>query len=228
VTLLKGHYQLLLLAILIFALWSTPLVLPLKLLIVFLHELSHGAAAVLTGGEIVSLDVSAQEGGTAMTRGGNRFITISAGYVGSLLIGMALLVAALKSKADRAVMAGLGLLTLAVTVLYMRQPFALAFGLATGAAMLAAAYWLGHAASDLALRVIGLSSMIYVPYDIFSDTIARSHLRSDARIMAEEIGGPTLFWGALWLVLSLAAIALMLRRGLGADSNVLRRRARPE
>jgi hypothetical protein len=222
VRLLKGHYQLLLLACLVFALWGTPLVLPLKLLIVFLHELSHGAAAVLTGGEIVSLDVSAEEGGTAMTRGGNRFLTISAGYVGSLLIGMGLLIAALRSNADRAVMAGLGILTLAVTALYMRQPFAVAFGLATGAAMLAAACWLGHAASDLALRVIGLSSMIYVPYDIFSDTIARAHLRSDARIMAEEIGGPTLFWGVLWLGLSLAAIALALVRGLGPNSNFLR------
>ena len=115
-----------------------------------------------------------------------------------------------------------GALVLAATLIYVRSFFALGFGLLTGAAMIAAAWYLHRNVSDLALRVIGLTSMIYVPYDIFSDTIARSHLDSDARILATEIGGPTLFWGALWLILSLAAIAWCLRRGLGPDSNLRR------
>ncbi|MFT6271318.1 MAG: hypothetical protein ACJA0F_000150, partial [Dinoroseobacter sp.] len=41
---LKGHWQLILITIAVFALWSTPLALPLKILVVFLHELSHGLA----------------------------------------------------------------------------------------------------------------------------------------------------------------------------------------
>ena len=75
-------------------------------------------------------------------------------------------------------------------------------------------------ASDLVLRILGLASMFYVPQDIFSDTIARSHLPSDARILAEEFGGPTVLWGGAWLLISLAVIALTLRFGLGQTSNL--------
>lgn len=217
---LRGHWQLFALLGLIFALWTTPVVLPLKLLVVLFHELAHGLMAVLTGGSIESLTVSPQEGGMAVTRGGSRFWTLTAGYLGSLLFGVALLLAALRSRADRAVMALTGAVLVLITVLYIRDPFAMAFTLATGAAMLAMAWWLGHAANDLALRVIGLSSVIYVPYDIFSDTLARAHLRSDARMLAEEIGGTTMFWGGLWLVASLGVIFLCLRYGLGRESNL--------
>ncbi|MFT6786226.1 MAG: hypothetical protein ACJATG_002234, partial [Dinoroseobacter sp.] len=78
---LKGHWQLILITIAVFALWSTPLALPLKILVVFLHELSHGLAAVLTGGSIEAISLSAQQGGHAITRGGNGFIILSAGYL---------------------------------------------------------------------------------------------------------------------------------------------------
>jgi hypothetical protein len=74
--------------------------------------------------------------------------------------------------------------------------------------------------NDFVLRVIGLSSVIYVPYDIFSDTIARSELRSDAYMLAEQFGGPTVLWGGLWLVLSLAVIAFCMRYAIGEESNL--------
>jgi hypothetical protein len=102
----------------------------------------------------------------------------------------------------------------------MRDLFALAFTGVAGVMMLAIARYLPHQASDLALRLIGLTSMIYVPADIFSDTLARSDLPSDARMLAEYLGGGTMLWGAVWLVLSLGVIALSLRYGLGRHSNL--------
>jgi hypothetical protein len=59
-----------------------------------------------------------------------------------------------------------------------------------------------------------------VPYDIYDDTIRRSELRSDARMLAEEIGGTTIMWGGLWFIVSLVGIGWCLTRGLGRDSNV--------
>ena len=193
---------------------------PLKILIVFLHEFSHAAATVLTGGEVVSLTISPNQGGMVISRGGSRFVTLSAGYLGSLSIGVVLLIAALRTSADRVVIAGLGLLTLLVTALYVRDGFALSFGVALGIGLLVLARYFGHAVNDLALRVVGLTSMIYVPYDIFSETILRSSLRSDARMLAEEVGGATVLWGGLWLIVSLGVIGLCLRYGLGRDSNI--------
>ncbi len=203
---LKGHWQLILITVVVFVLWSTLAVFPLKVLVVFMHELSHGLAAVFTGGSIEAISLSVEEGGHAITRGGNRFIILSSGYVGSLVIGVLLLLIAIKTHADRALLGLFGLVMLLVTVLYIRDPFPLAFCSITGLAMLAVAWHLSRPINDFILRIIGLTSVIYVPYDIFSDTIARSELRSDAYMLAEQFGGPTMLWGGLWLVVSLAVI----------------------
>jgi hypothetical protein len=204
----------------VFALWHTPVVVPLKILVVFLHEMSHAAAAWLTGGSVEQISVSPRQGGFAITRGGNRFAILSAGYLGSLLMGVALLLAALRGTADRAIIALLGASLLLVTALYVRDLFAAAFCGVAGVLLLLMARHLGHRVNDLMLRVIGLTSIIYVPYDIFEDTIARAGLPSDARMLAQEFGGTTVMWGALWLVISLAVIFACARRILGTDSNI--------
>ncbi len=220
VTFLRGHWQLIALTLAVFALWSTPVILPLKLLVIFFHELSHGLAAVLTGGSIESISVNFQQGGEAWTQGGSRFLTLSAGYLGSLAIGAGLLLAALRGRADRVVLGALGAGMLVIVALYVRDLAAILICAGTGAALLAASRLLAHRYCDLILRLIGLSSLIYVPFDIFDDTLRRASLRSDARMLAEEIGGTTMMWGALWLVISLAVIFWCLRRGLGRDSNL--------
>ncbi|SPJ27439.1 M50 family metallopeptidase [Falsiruegeria mediterranea] len=217
---LRGHWQLIVLTVLLFALWQTSVVAPLRILIVYLHELSHVIAILATGGSVEGLTVNANEGGLVISRGGNRFLSLSAGYLGSLFIGALLFLAAVRTHADRAILGILGGIILLTTALYSRELFAVGFGLITGFAMLAIARFMPRDYSDLILRVIGLASMIYVPYDIFSDTIQRSYLRSDARMLAEEFGGATMMWGGLWNVLSLVVLALCLRYGLGADSNI--------
>mgnify|MGYP001954922468 CR=1 FL=1 len=108
-TLLRGHWQLIAIVAAVFALWTTPVLIPLKILIVFLHELSHAVTAVATGGDIISISVSPHQGGEAWTRGGSRFLTLSAGYLGSLLIGVGILWIALKTHLDRWLVAVLGL-----------------------------------------------------------------------------------------------------------------------
>ncbi|MEX3015885.1 M50 family metallopeptidase [Gymnodinialimonas hymeniacidonis] len=219
-TYLRGHWQLFAITVALFLLWNTPIVLPLKLLVVFFHELSHAIVAILTGGSVESFSVNFQQGGEVWTRGGSRFLTLTAGYLGSLLIGAGLLLIALRSRMDRAILSGLGVLMLIVLLLYVRDiPAILICGL-TGAALIAASRYLREEFCDLILRVIGLASLIYVPYDIFDDTIRRSELRSDARMLAEEIGGTTMMWGGLWFIVSLAVIYWCLRHGLGRDSNL--------
>lgn len=218
--LIKGHWQLILIVALVFAFWNSPFVLPLKLLVVFLHELSHVVAIVLTGGSVESFSISPQQGGLVTSRGGNRFLSLSAGYLGSLLIGMGLLFIALRTHADRAVLGTFGGVMLLVTFLYIRDPFAMVFCAGFGLVMLSMARFLDRSICDLALRVIGLTSVIYVPFDIFDDTIRRSGVPSDAYMLAEEFGGTTMIWGGLWLVLSGYAIVFCFKRWLGRDSNI--------
>lgn len=219
-TFLKSHWQMLAITIAVFALWHTPYVVPLKILVVFLHELSHALAAWLTGGTVEQISLSPQQGGFAITRGGNRFAILSAGYLGSLLLGAALLMLALRSDADKGVTALMGTVMLLVTALYVRDLFAAVFCGVSGLLLIALARFASHTANDLVLRIIGLSSLIYVPYDIFDDTIARAGQRSDAYMLAEEFGGATVMWGTLWLLLTGAVIAWCLRHIMGRSSNI--------
>lgn len=227
-TFVSNHWQLLTLTLLIALLWNTDVLLPLRILTVFLHELAQALAAIVTGGEVLTLSISPNEGGFVTARGGNPFWITSAGYLGSLLIGAALFILALRTHWDRTILAIFGGITLLVAAFYVRDLFAFGFTLATGAAMLLASRYLSLEINDMILRTIGISSIIYAPLDIFDDTIRRAHLRSDARILAEQVGGSTLFWGGLWLVISLGVIALTLRYGLPRNSNItLRQKTTP-
>jgi len=206
-----ANWQLLLLVAVVFVLWSTPVAYPLRLLVVLFHEVSHALVAIATGGRVIEMTINVHEGGHVRFQGGNLFLTATAGYLGSLAIGLGLLIASVRTTMDRAVLAGLAVVLIVLTALYVRDLFALAFILGTGAVFLAVARFLPAVWSDLVLRVIGLTSMVYVPYDIFSDTLARAHLRSDARVIAETTGIPTVIWGTLWVVISLVAIFWALR-----------------
>lgn len=199
------------LAVLLFALWKQPFVLPFRLLVVFFHEVSHGLAAILTGGRLETLTIDIYEGGQAVTVGGNFFAIVSAGYLGSLLIGILLVILSVRTDIDRWAMAGLGMGMALIGILYVRELFPLFFCMACGGAFIAIAYYLPPIWSDQILRVIGLISIIYVPFDIFSDTIARPQLRSDATILSENFIGSGAFWGGIWLILSLITIAVALR-----------------
>lgn len=194
-------------------LWSTPVVWPLKILVVFFHELSHGLAAIATGGSVVRIEVVAAEGGLCVTRGGSQFLTMSAGYLGSLVWGAAALVVASRTRRDRELLLALGAVVGIATLLWVRPLLSFGFGFhaLAGAALVACAAWLPEIACDWLLRIFGLASCLYVVPDIWSDTIARSGEISDARLLAGLTGIPTLVWGAVWIILALVVIALTLR-----------------
>lgn len=191
-------------------LWSTPLVYPLKLFVVLLHELSHGLAAVLTGGEIRGILITPDEGGLCRCPGGNAFLTLSAGYLGSLGWGALILQAAVRGERwARTTTAAIGGLVALLAILLLRNPFGILFGIAFGGALLAAGRWLSARADRVLLTALGLTSCLYAILDIKSDVLDRPHLASDAALLAELTGVPTLVWGLIWI-----AIALLVARGL--------------
>jgi len=96
-------------------LWGTVAVTPIKLLVVLLHEISHGLAAVLTGGSISTIEVNANQGGVCYTVGGSRWFMLSAGYLGSMLWGGAILIAASRTKVDRGLSVAMGLFLLTIS-----------------------------------------------------------------------------------------------------------------
>lgn len=197
----------------IWLLWPSPVLYPLKLFVVLLHELSHGLAAVITGGSIERIVLLAEEGGATYTRGGSAFITLSAGYLGSLLWGLALMFAARgRPRVVRSTLLALAFLVLAVTIAFVRNPFGIAFGIIFGGVLFMAARRLKTAAQGVILAVLGMTSALYALLDIRSDVLDRPHLPSDAYMLGELTGIPTAFWGIFWIALGMAACALAVTR----------------
>jgi hypothetical protein len=186
-------------------LWNTPVIYPLKILVVFFHEISHVAVGLLAGATEVKITLSVNEGGRAWANAGSQFLMANAGYLGSMLWGGGIVLAAAYTDRDRFVTSLLGLVLGYVTVRYVRNSFGFGFGLAAAASLLAAGKWLPDEANDFLLKVIGTTSMGYAVLDVYSDVISRSCV-SDATILANMTGVPRLVWGGLWIVLSLAGI----------------------
>jgi hypothetical protein len=200
--------------------WSYPVMYPLKLLVVFFHESSHALMTVMTGGEVTGMVVDRDQGGHVVSRGGDRVLVLNAGYLGSLVWGMLIYLGAVRSALDKALMFLLGLGIMVIAGLFVRELFSLVFSLLAGSVLLVLAIKASMIINDVILRLIGLTSMIYVPLDIYSDTIERSHLRSDAFMLAEEVGGTTLLWGITWAVVSALLVLLTLWLGYrGGDQD---------
>lgn len=212
-----SFFYLLILTALVFILWNTPALYPLKLLVVFFHESSHALATLITGGKVDEMVISAAQGGHVLSIGGNRFIILNAGYLGSLLWGAAIYYVAVASSWDKWLMSALGALIALMTLVFVGSLFTFIFGFATAAAMVFSARHLSNAINDFLLRLIGLTSMIYAPFDILSDTIQRSHLNSDASMLAREYGGFTMLWGGVWILVSLVGIFLCLRESFNSS-----------
>ena len=209
----KQLHTLLAIFLVVVLFWDSFALKPLKILVVFFHEISHGFAAIVTGGRMHEIAVVFEEGGHCITSGGSRFLILSAGYLGSLLWGGIILIGAARTRLDRQIMRILGVILLTMSLLYVRPFFGFGFffGLLTATAMLTMASLASEEINDLTLRVIGLTSCLYAILDIKSDVIDRSHLRSDARMLSEITPLSTQVWGVIWIAIAVVTTFFILR-----------------
>lgn len=198
----------------VWLLWWSPVIYPLKLFVVLLHEASHGLMAVATGGEVQRIVVTPDQGGVCFCPGGNAFLTLSAGYLGSLLWGAAILMLARAHRPlPRDSTTLIGVSVLALTALYVRNPFGILFGALFGAALIGLRS-AGRTVHVLVLTALGLTSCLYALLDIKSDVLDRPYLESDAHMLATLTGVPTVFWGILWIGMGALVSVWLFRRAL--------------
>ena len=194
-------------------LWETPVVYPLKIFVVLLHEVSHAMVAVATGGSIDRITLDPRQGGACHCPGGNAFLTLSAGYLGSLVWGGLMLSAARTNRIKAEWVNGLiGALVIGLTLLFVRNGFGFVFGVIFGLAMITVSQKLGDAVNRPLLLTLGLTSALYAILDIKSDILDRPEVRSDAYMLAEITGVPTVAWGFLWIGAALGFSFWLLRR----------------
>jgi hypothetical protein len=197
----------------IWLLWPTPVVYPLKVFVVLLHEISHALAAIATGGHVERITLDPMQGGLTEARGGNAFLMLSAGYLGSLLWGLALIEgAAARPKTVRLLVGAVGAFILVMTILYVRNVFGLLFSVFAAAALLFASRRLRPPVLVALLLVLGITSALYALLDIRSDILQRPHLPSDAVMLGELTGIPGMVWGLVWGAIGIAACLFVGRR----------------
>lgn len=208
---LYRNLLLLLLVVLSLAFWNSILLTPIKLFVVLLHELSHALAAIVTGGSVEYIEIDARIGGLAVTRGGWTWLVVSSGYLGSMLLGSGILLASVRTRGARMLSAGIGVVVLTITAVFVRNGFGLLFGALFGAAMLAAARFLPSPWLPMLMQYLGTISCLYALVDVQEDLLTFEHRMTDASIMASHTGIPALVWGVLWSILALLVLLLTLR-----------------
>ncbi|MEE2753766.1 MAG: M50 family metallopeptidase [Candidatus Latescibacterota bacterium] len=187
-------------------LWSTPALYPIKLFVVLLHELSHGFAAFLTGGEILSIEINELIGGSCQYRGGNRVVVASAGYLGSLLWGGVILVIASRTTLIRGLGTLISGIMIIATLLWIRNPFGVLFTVGSALLLFILCRFLPSWMVRILLQFLGTASCLYVLVDIYEDVFRFSRDGSDAHTLASLTDLPAWFWGVIWGLIALVMI----------------------
>ena len=187
-------------------LWSTLALYPIKLFVVLLHELSHGIAAFLTGGEILSIEINELIGGSCQYRGGNRLVVASAGYLGSLLWGGVILVIASRTRRSRELGTLISAIMIIATLLWIRNSFGVLFTVGSAILLFVLCRFLPGWMVRTLLQFMGTASCLYVLVDIYEDVIRVYREGSDADTLETLTGIPALFWGVIWGLVAVVMI----------------------
>ena len=190
---------------------------PLTLLATFAHEMGHGLAALLVGGEFDRLSLHADGSGLAEWRGNPgrlaRAAVAAGGLLGPTVAGVALLLLAGSTRRSRLLL-GVFAAGLALSVaMWVRNPFGIVFLIAIAVALAAAGRWLGDSGASFLLHLIAavlcLSWFRDLDYMFSSSAVIGGvERKSDSAVIAEALWLPFWFWGALVAALSLALLAL--------------------
>lgn len=189
---------------------------PLLLVSTYVHELGHGLAALLVGGDFVRLEVFADGSGVATTRSGGgglaRAMISAGGLIGpAVAAGLLLVLGRRERRAQIAVVVG-GVVGVLALLLWVRSAVGFAVGLGLAAVSLGLGLvlrrpawcqlWLVFLAVQLSLSVFSRREYLFAS----SATTGAGVGRSDSAALADALIGPYWFWGAICGLLSLVIL----------------------
>lgn len=213
--------------VLVYALWNIRevrgLLYPLNLFVTYIHEASHSAATLISGGEVGGFEVFPDGSGVAYRYGGVGWLVKPAGYLGAALFGSALFY--LMNRFPRyvnqiAILIGVGIV--AFSVLFARTDgsfltLAMAIGVISGLGLM----WLGAKAprwaTMLVLNVLAVSTALNAVMDVWWLTrntgASLGAIQNDAASFANEymplvpIGTATTIVAFTWALIAVLMLA---------------------
>jgi len=185
--------------------WGKLAIYPITQFVTFLHEFGHALGAILTGGEVLNLQVSQDGSGFTRTAGGSRPIVLMGGYLGSAIFGNLLFLAGAKMKSYSQWVLYLVAALMVFSGLFWYNSI-YTTGLLCGFAVLllfiaAKTNW-----DSEILMFLGLASILYIIEDF--NVGPRSDLKKYAELF---VFIPANVWMYIWLVVALLLTGLNLR-----------------
>lgn len=202
----------------VFVFWLVPVPNPVKLLAVTFHEVSHGIAAILTGGRVFGFAIAPDGGGVTLGIGGSMPVILLAGYIGSSFWGIALYYISVRWKPTSALIT-LEIVLIASAIFGWLNDYTMAFGI--GALLMLTAVFAvpSHTFKQFVIQLVGSACCLYAPLDVLSDVMSlRGPLQvggmetmSDIRQMAALSGIPGIAIGLVVLILQAAVLVWAVR-----------------
>lgn len=190
---------------------------PFQIFSTWIHELSHGMAAILVGGGIDKILIYPDTSGLAWTYTDGsdwaRGVVASAGYTGTAVLGMIMLLFRRTYRGPTYGTIGLAVAMILSCALYVRNQFALVFLPIMAVVMILCAwklkakhltYLYSFLSAACSFNAVDNISELYGPVGYVNGQEATS----DAHAVAERWGGSYVAWATWWLVFALICSAV--------------------
>ena len=213
----KHRFWLLLIAAVI--IHQLPLIsIPFKWLESYFHEISHGLAAILTGGGIVQIQLFPNGAGLCTTRGGLSFVISFMGYAGATVWGMMIYsIASVHHRLAQVFSALLMLLIVCSVVFWVRD--ILTFVIVSCLFVLFILHFKLKKLHHLQL-ILQLTGILVLLNSIFSPLyLIDGRALGDGQALANVTFIPEIVWVAIWFILAIGA-AFILSKMKNNYSNV--------
>ncbi len=207
------------------ACWALPglslVTLPIVYLNTHVHELSHALAAAVSGGDAQRIVVQGSGSGFTPVAGGSLLLVASAGYIGASLIGAALIAWGSTPRNAKNALWGLACLLSLSMLVWVRGD---AVGIASGVFWILLLWVLGSklqkANAVFAAQFLGMQQCLTSVQALFVllKVNAIPGIENDAKLLADQTPLPPMFWALGWCSLSLAVMALALRRAWSGET----------
>lgn len=212
----KTHENLLIITVIIIAFffWNSIFIFPIKLITVILHEFSHVLAILITGGKVISVEITNNLGGVTRSENSNEIVVLCCGYLGSIIFGCLTYLFAHKQKLSVGFLSFISLAIFVFGIILINNDFGKISSLAIAAVFIGMIFIKNQTVLSIILKTIALINISYVINDVIYDTFLTTNIYSDAVRLEQLTGLNDWLWGCIWLLIASAALYFILHHML--------------